>query len=612
MQPVVIEHQPSFSDALCQRFGGRPLIDAGLELPDFEALIQQLLQEYLDNRPESYLININLKLKDRNLIDSAGAEILYRLRLAGIFAPVLMYTYEDISAVLRRHPEQTLLFSPGIRIAKLPGDFDGMPLLLTKAASDRVDNQGLMRYLQIEPRMNAIKSLDRHEMANLLGMLQIAQVAKERGDLSDAALSRLANYMQHQQKKFSPEIKEYMSLHQFSQPMSSGFTPQADSFEKIPIPEKPFQILYIDDHWQDGGWGEFLREWLAIEGEWTTEGPATRIKDAIFSLSCLNLSELDELTACLSYQAQTSRIKTDLVLLDLNLLGAREAGLAVEQRSGYQLLQWLNQKDPSLPVIMFTGSDQARTLETLQNNQIIGYVTKQANSIEAVREYAKLSTLLKQTIQSRYLRLMWDDLCAFSRQIKTDDVTQWQEWFGKHEAKMEIEILLTEAYGIMLGWSRRNNSKPSAANPLNLLCLQMHHIFELYYLKEIKNCDGSTCGDKIKSFKIKTKDKAKFELQEDLFWYLNRLRNCILHEKYQASFSQAIFAWVVVLTLLLKQTTVSNTELARTIFQAHLSDSNTTDKWQRLLKSRIYQIKDLSELFDACRALIWPGGERWH
>jgi hypothetical protein len=100
--------------------------------------------------------------------------------------------------------------------------------------------------------------------------------------------------------------------------------------------------LFIDDHWQDGGWGEVLRSFFQISKP-LVNGIA---ESDYMELHCMaEIGSDDTFTPVLQKldfkpaDGNEQLIKWDLVILDLNLRGKVESTKEITERSGYKLLQ---------------------------------------------------------------------------------------------------------------------------------------------------------------------------------------------------------------------------------------------------------------------------------
>lgn len=340
-----------------------------------------------------------------------GLDIALRIRLAaslgGSFSLFPIYLHLDATGLthyLRSDPKYALLLATGTHLvdelAEIP---DSPPSALADAQ--------LLRILENHP-LRPEGQIDAHDLSNEWGALRLWE--GWRMLTADDAEPPPA-WRRRREELLSREYYWYLlALVTLGgqQPTSPGIKASPEAINSLlqwrnfleQQRAKPLQVLLIDDE-ADKGWEDALREVLC-----EIEGAA--------KLLCYPIEEMfdaKQAEACATSQ------DWDLILCDLRLTPQdREAAKKAtdptfrEQFAGFQILNAVKQRNPTIPFIAFTASNRSWTLRALESSGTDGYWVKESPEHGVSDTYTCRNTLdllgiIEHVVRERRERaFLWD------------------------------------------------------------------------------------------------------------------------------------------------------------------------------------------------------------
>jgi len=582
-------------------------------------VIDELVNRLSNKNYTLCFINLDLELKNKRKQDQAGVDIIYRrqdqagvdilywLRLKKQFCNVILYSFRQWDHLLRQKPENTLLASEGSKYFRLPLQLNDLRRYLTHASKIRINEEVIRPHLHLDWRLAEFEKQDKHELANKFGAINFALAATQIGELSQDEFKNLRENLKSLRAKTDPSFEEYVLLRGFIDCDIESKTSVKEqkiiytTLQKFNDAKgRPFKLLFIDDHWQDGGWGEVLRSLFQIS-EPFENGIA---KSDYMELHCMDeIGSDDSFTPVLQKlelnpnDGNEKLIKWDMVILDLNLRGKVESTKEITERSGYKLLQKIREIDASLPVVVLSATEKAQNLKALQHLGINGFVSKHLYGEKLSQEFQQFIDSFEKTASKWYLRNFWSDIIWF----KNSKDELWQD----HEIeRSEIVSLLKQCY-FEIARNSLAFEKVFDRNAYNYVLQHCYTaLYEIFYNEIIEGEEQSTGG--------KTEEmKELYPKYEGFLYFLKWLRNGVLHSNYQCTVYEGIFAFVGVIIVLMQQATTHSSDLVKWVLKElgvedNIIPSNPTfsvSDLQNLLRifkywsnRRRYTVNDVVEL----------------
>ncbi|MDA3886689.1 MAG: response regulator [Candidatus Delongbacteria bacterium] len=313
---------------------------------------------------------------------------LWQIRLEELeqesgFKPIIIESFDKKDDYFLRHPERSILYSPGIHWVKLP-EQKNIEIDLKPPKDEKV----ISFIEKIKPeRINEIEKLFKHDLASEFGAIFFAKELFKRNYLSqngfEEVVSIVKDTINNEKRK---ELRNYFLLKDPFNEMPE--ITKDDKYKRI----KHFDmnVLFIDDRFENG-WQRIFGELFDKEGETLVDD--TEVEDLIKELK----------------EDGISHIPYDVIILDLNLLN-ENADIPIKERSGYKALKMIRNYDMMIPVIMLTGSERSVNMKALEDYGIEAYIPKlhpgmSENDIQT--HIDNFLTILAQVKSNLYLHDMW-------------------------------------------------------------------------------------------------------------------------------------------------------------------------------------------------------------
>lgn len=391
------------SDSICQYF---PVGTATEFLNVSDLSLTETLIKLKSYEDVNHLyLPIELKFKRTYRQTLQGLELFRHIRLSSElgkiqFAPILLgYTY-PLETIIR-NPESTMLCSPATHLFNLKNihQLESFPFFQVEEALAR---EILKPYILFTDND---KGKSEHDIRNEYGPLKLESELNEKtsSDIGLALWQKKVLFLQ-------PDIKVLSDEEEFS----------IAEFKRI-IRGK--RLLYLDDEaykWETplrklfaGAVLEIKKDFEEIVryfGELKIEqdkirSEYTEIDKALWQVFSKNGKNSDFV---LKY-AEAIKMKSklvellnyDLVLLDMRLDKIADRTKTVNQLSGVQILNKIQELNPFIPVIMFTASNKVESYKDVISKGAYDYWIKNASSANDLRK--KTFALLKNEMQGKRL-----------------------------------------------------------------------------------------------------------------------------------------------------------------------------------------------------------------
>lgn len=532
------ETDPQFITALRAHFETIQIFEYPRESCTF--LPSEFFEEILTRSEQFPAIALALPLNIPGQKMAASLNLIYQLRLRHMNNPIVVYGFETLQLILQKEPRSLLLGAPRVVYVRRNVSFQDWSALIESLNYQTISAQVQEPYLQLKERQAYLERLDRHELGNLIGALPFAQAACEAGLIDHSALEEL------QTRNFqirSGPAEEYTLIETLLGPRSilglDYHTPVllAEQIKnKVAAHyQRPIRVVFVDDHWEQGGWGDFWRILLGISAPLLNQSEGKALAQAEHAeLWCFH--ELDKVLPTFQYE---NYIDCDLLILDLNLKGKAEMQLPLQERSGYQALQTLKQIDISLPVLMFTASASSDHFRALKEEGALAFISKASADPGANLE--KIVAAFEQMMAERWLRPLWQQLCQTQHILALSAQNQYEQ--------ANAEFIGQE---LMYIWGLFQNRLPK-------------------FLSAFQEPFENQALVKAQGIAEKWLNKPRV----DAYYYLNELRNEILHCGYKAQLEESLYGLVCLMSLITNPSWTSPPPLNHWL-QAHLGLPTST------------------------------------
>lgn len=309
----------------------------------------------IQNSPEDSLVfNLEALFKKSFRQNHIILEVIFFLRCKyRIPNPIICIGFESLSDILYRKPENLIICSPGVKYLRNPVTGVTLEEQIVKLRKDNI-------FLHLRKFLRSALNVEqlRHHEANWWGAYQLLNThnvilkSDSLQPLSEKTI--LSNRVLNHVNSVESSIAQYI-YNSNGNILESADSKGANYLENKILSLDPLpRILYIDDMAQTG-WGKILQE-VIFRG----------VNDKSFKMIAPRKGE-DLHTIWQTIFTKIIKFRPDCILLDLRLQNEEERAAEVENLSGAQILKLLKSELPSLPVIMFTASNKARSLKKLYN-----------------------------------------------------------------------------------------------------------------------------------------------------------------------------------------------------------------------------------------------------
>jgi CheY-like chemotaxis protein len=436
-----------------------------------------------------FLIHVNLKpAKTSARQDQEGLELLKHIRLTdkdelgdGRNTHVVLYSFEDQVALLKRKPVNLVMLSEGVTFVRLPDGLNKIadPTDLSRLADKPADvtRKEFKRFVQcdFEPPDAA------HEFSNWWGVRQLLKAAITCGERDLQMPQKVVNEIRKLNNKKARFLYEQKRQRTYL------------NEERQRISNDNHRVLHIDDEVE---WSEVLRDIIKKDAP----GADFKAVDEIYQ----NIAEGDKKTEKWVIEKVLSNdgITSDLVLLDLRLYGTRDAKQSVERTSGAIVAKTIRQLYPGIPIILMTASNKAWVFEEMMKLGVDAYWMKEGIGEhlppgDSVRNYIKLTKFLATALGEEYqfLRRVAEDVYSIEgrKRIWWDNY-RWTTGERTHADRDEIcsrlksiVLLLREylhLFAIGYGYTYTGQLPVMQASWLNALLMEASRVCELIHASE--------------------------------------------------------------------------------------------------------------------------------
>lgn len=314
-----------------------------------ESIVKEIKSKYAD--ADLFLININYKTDNITRADNAGILFLKYLRLNHFNQHCVLYSFLNREQLMMQDPHNSIIFSEGVTFVRMPEDLSAMNFeaLANKRAPDN-----LSKYFIGEVNLEKI----RHNLANIYGLWFMFNIhnkffpeEKLERSIFPNEFSQKLDFLQLVIAKYLINIKKENN--------SGSYIISQIKRLKTELRKRNPQLLYIDDK-ADLGWAAFLKK--AIYGNSGFNNfQSIAPEKTVFN----NEKSLNDFFVKIKNKILNNGNFIDCLLLDLRL--ADETGDIddLDKLSGIRLLKRIHQSFPSLPVVIFTASNKAKSVKKI-------------------------------------------------------------------------------------------------------------------------------------------------------------------------------------------------------------------------------------------------------
>jgi len=429
-------------------------------------------------------------------------------------APIIVLSFFDSRDFIRKAPHtNVILFSDGVYLAQLPMRSADLHVLIQRAKP--IENMALLKpYLGMEDRKAALELQIKHVLSNVFGPLHFLEQAYAQGELGRAQYTSLKSKVNDLIAKRIEEERDANKREQFREHRllaeSLGtFERQSATRRTIArsVQAKDVKILFVDDEHQHG-WSAIIKE-LFYPGDLNSQN-----KNVICYRDVAEVKKHLGLPGASEKQVPEEYCPYDLILLDLNFEGDSPK-TRIETRGGYRLLRQIHMKDPSVPVVMFTASEQARNLVGLERWGILGYFSKAFRSDDvdiAGAELDRFREAVVSAMRKRYLREVWKNILRVKERLTLDrSIDSSIEYFLRN-IYYELSVRLTDIQRWKFFYSPVNN------------------VVSLSHLLMRRCMDAWRVGDEMESTNSIILRLQDSHAREASHW-LNQMRNKTVHRR---------------------------------------------------------------------------------
>ncbi len=313
--------------------------------------LSQIITETPEFTVEALLfININLTLFGTNKRQiQNGIELLTWLRVMEILNHCILYSFELMHSILMRYPRHLIVASKGTTYLQLPISVTKFDFL--KCKNEKANIENLKRLFKI-----TIDTIEiQHHLANIYGLWYMFNIHNKYFSSQKIEETIFSREFRNEFDALQQKIANFLFKHEVSQ--------KTDDLKnhiltlKDKIKNKNPRILYIDDK-AELGWNHLIKQMLFPDEnhhslKWYNP------KNENFSTEENFNSTIDTIKNLIDNNGAF----TDCILLDLRLADEEGDIDDLDTLSGIRVLKAIHGKYPSLPIIMTTASNKAKSVK---------------------------------------------------------------------------------------------------------------------------------------------------------------------------------------------------------------------------------------------------------
>ena len=321
--------------------------------------------------------------RDVHRQDMQGVELLKHIRLTPWLGNArswhaIVYSFEPLEQVLARKPGNLILKSPGVTFLRLPDALD-LESALKRAYPAKDWNTGGLDGVLDDLATNHCATPDArsfrpyvasdyqppdsaHQISNWWGVYELRGVFSGHEypefDKPEAIPTQILPMVLRLDTKKARWLEGARASPPNRQASLPGLFPE---LERLIDTARNKKVAYLDDE-ADKGWLDLLVNLLnrdALDPKCLIVRPdpsKLQLPD-----KARQPDDYESSVKCLSRWVANWE-KPDLLVLDLRLLGSREASQDPMQASGMDLAREVRRRNPYLPILLFTASNKAETL----------------------------------------------------------------------------------------------------------------------------------------------------------------------------------------------------------------------------------------------------------
>lgn len=366
MKYLIIDDNNSFAKALCEISNNESQVILSEKL-DLNTLAIKIKGEIIHNN-DLILININFNKNNRQ--EQKGIELLIWLRLEKVINHVILYSFQTLHELLSQCPKHLIATSKGTTFVQIPDKFKIIDETLSKL------DQGIDKLLIEENSLKESLKIVfdnvglKHRLANIYGLWFMFNTHNRYFPNEKLKFKTLSNDFIKNFDMLQLRIANYLIDKSNDENLEEELVEKIEIL-KTKIKSKNPQILYIDDK-ANIGWSDFFRKALFgndCSNNLTSIIPVKRYFNDEDSIKNFFLEVIKP-------QILKNKKFIDCLLLDLRL--ADETGNIdnLDNLSGIKLLKIIHHTFPSLPVIMCTASNKAKSVKKIIDCGAEGLWTK--------------------------------------------------------------------------------------------------------------------------------------------------------------------------------------------------------------------------------------------
>lgn len=411
----------------------------GLEIEDivFPSFHSEyrLFQSIESKQPDVIILNSFLKFSNRTAESFSGISFLFYLRMLGFKGHCIVFGQDDLNQIIKQRVSNAYLLAEGNSYV-IPYQTKLEEPIRAEVLQKPANNINLPTIIKGNLDFEKV----RHEWANYWGIYRLFE-AHQRFDKKFSA-KKLEELLPENLKKklFSYEGVALQYLFNQEKLVNSRDTLQLiNSCNSIRLnlkASKP-KILYVDDQ-SNFGWSEILQEIIYGKQEQS-------FFKAINPASNFNEDRLIEYLC-----NEVIRFEPHLILLDVRLRNEKGFTSNPDELSGLRLLAKIREILPTVPVIMFTASNKAKTIVRCKELGAYEVWTKEGiderlSFEDSLIHYSEFVRLLYNCVlyvserANKFLLGLEFPLAQFERKAKK---VRFQKWLDQLSQTQKFKTLL--------------------------------------------------------------------------------------------------------------------------------------------------------------------------
>lgn len=338
-------------------------------------------QKYHYNPSDIFIVNAEL-LKP---IDFAGIELVKWMRIKyRLLNRIIVLGYTPFGYLMNIKPTNTILFGKGIVYRRLPFPLNQVENNARKITPIKNEDELVKDYADLIKADFSIEGLE-HSFANKYGIRLMGKAFEECTQEHFSISSSLANDNKLLISKANFIYRDSFEEAIFNKEKINNdeFTGSLNLFRDLMT--KNNSILHIDDEGDSENWYAFVQKLGNIkEANYKTISRSILTKDGQINTTGI----LDKI----------KEQKPTVLLIDLRLLGNKEAEESIESISGVKLIKSIREINPWLPIVVISATSKLRSLELLTKHpyNISALWSKPRVDSGKINIFEKLNDLLEK------------------------------------------------------------------------------------------------------------------------------------------------------------------------------------------------------------------------